>query len=86
MNENIIAFLASICVIFIIGRLFLVPLKKILKILLNSIIGGIILYIVNLIGGTFNFYIGINMFTCIMVGILGVPGIICLIIIKILLG
>ena len=86
MNENIIAFLASICVIFIVGRLFLVPLKKILKILLNSVIGGILLYILNLIGGTFNFYIGINIFTCIMTGLLGVPGIICLIIVKILLG
>ena len=86
MNGNIIAFLASICVIFIIGRLFLFPLKKILKLLLNSVIGGILLYVLNLIGGTFNFYIGINIVTCIIVGILGIPGIICLTIVKILIG
>ncbi len=86
MNQNIIAFLASICVIFILGRLFLFPIKKILKLVLNSILGGIILYIINIIGGMFNFYIGINIFTCIMVGILGIPGIICLIIVKVLIG
>ena len=86
MNQNIIAFLASICLIFILGRLFLFPIKKILKVVLNSILGGIGLYVINIIGGMFGFQIGINIFTATIVGILGIPGIICLVIIKLLIG
>ncbi len=86
MSENIIAFLACIFLILIFGRLFLVPLKHIFKIILNSILGAIILYIINLIGSLFNFYIGINIFTCLTVGLLGIPGVICMVLIRLIIG
>ena len=54
--------------------------------MLNSILGGAIIYMINLIGGTFGFHIGLNYITAIVVGILGVPGAILLILIKLLLG
>ena len=66
-NNNIITFLACICFLFIFGRIFIVPLKKVLKIVLNSILGGIFIYIVNLIGASFNFHIGLNFFTTILI-------------------
>ena len=85
MNQNIIIFLACICFIFLIGRIFIVPIKKILKLVFNSILGGLLIFIINLIGSLFNFHIGLNIFTSILVGILGIPGAICLIIVKIFL-
>ena len=66
-NNNIITFLACICFLFIFGRIFIVPLKKVLKIVLNSILGGVFIYIVNLIGASFNFHIGLNFFTTILI-------------------
>ena len=45
-------------------------------------LGGIIIYIINLIGVAFNFHIGLNIITAIFVGILGIPGAIILIILK----
>lgn len=86
MNTNIITYLACICFIFLFGKIFIVPLKKILKIVLNSILGGIVIYIINLIGGFWGFHIGLNFFTSILIGLLGLPGAVCLIIIKLLIN
>ena len=83
---SIIAFIACIFFIFIVGKIFILPLKTILKFILNSVVGGIIIFIVNLIGGFWNFHIGLNILTSIIVGILGVPGTILVIMIKLLIG
>ena len=86
MDSNIITFLACICFIFIFGRIFIVPIRKILKIILNSILGGVVIYLINFIGANFVFHIGLNIFTSLMIGLLGLPGSVCLIIIKLLIG
>ena len=83
MNANsIIIYLACLIVVFIVGKIFYMPLKKIIRLLLNSILGGFLIYIVNVIGSSFNFHIGLNVGTSIFVGILGVPGVLFLIILK----
>lgn len=84
--NSIIAFIACIFFIFIVGKIFILPLKTILKFILNSVVGGIMIFIINLIGGFWNFHIGLNIFTSIIVGILGVPGTILVIMIKLLIG
>ena len=86
MDINIITYLACICFIFIFGRIFIVPIKKILKLILNSILGGVVIFIINLIGANFGFHLGLNFFTSILIGLLGLPGVVCLIIIKLLIG
>ena len=85
MDSNIITFLACICFIFIFGRIFIVPIRKILKIILNSILGGVVIYLINFIGANFGFHIGLNIFTSILVGVLGLPGAVCLVIVKLLI-
>jgi len=67
MDGNLITYLACICFIFIFGRIFIVPLKKILKLVFNSILGGITIFLINLIGSNFGFHIGLNIFTSIIV-------------------
>ena len=69
MGINIITYLACICLVFIFGRIFILPLKKILKLILNSILGGICIFVINLIGNGFGFHIGLNFFTSILVRI-----------------
>lgn len=86
MDNNLITYLACICFIFLFGKLFIVPLKKILKLILNSILGGISIYIINLVGANLGFHIGLNFFTSVIIGLLGLPGAICLIIVKLLIG
>lgn len=83
MDTNvIITFLACVFALFLLGRVLVVPLKTILKIILNSILGGFLIYIVNLIGAGYSFHIGLNFFTAIFVGVLGIPGALLLAILK----
>lgn len=84
-TNTIITFLVCIISIIILGRIFILPLKKILKLLLNSILGGLLIVIINWIGGTFGIHIGLNVFTAIFIGILGIPGAILLIIFTMIL-
>lgn len=86
MDYNILTYLACICFLFLFGRIFIVPIKKVLKLVVNSILGGAIIYIINLIGNSLNFHIGLNFFTSILIGILGIPGAVVLVILKLLIG
>ena len=84
MNQSIIVFLTCIGLIFIFGKILIVPIKKIVKLIVNSILGGVLLIFINYIGGIFfNFSIGVNIWTSVIVGILGIPGAILLVLIKI---
>jgi inhibitor of the pro-sigma K processing machinery len=71
--NSIIVYLACIIFLFLIGKFFIVPLKSIAKIIGNSILGGILIFVINSIGTFFEFHIGLNIGTAIITGILGVP-------------
>ena len=85
-DNTLIIYIACICFLFLFGRIFILPIKSVLKLVLNSILGGLIIYLINLIGGLFAFHIGLNYITAIFIGILGIPGAILLIILKIFIG
>ncbi len=69
MNINILVIISCICILFIIGKIFIVPIKWILKLICNSILGGILIWVINFIGATWGFHIGLNIYTSILVRI-----------------
>ena len=71
--DTIITYLACIIFIFIFGRIFVIPLKKILKLIFNSCLGAGLIYVINIVGATWVFHVGLNLVTAIIVGVLGVP-------------
>ena len=84
--NNILVYTAAIIFILIMGKVFIVPIKIILKLILNSLLGGLLIFFINAIGTYFQFHIGLNIITSIFVGILGIPGAIVIIFIKLILG
>ena len=66
-TNTIIIFLACILGIALLGKFFIIPMKLILRLIINSILGGILIFIINLIGASFSFHIGLNIFTSIFV-------------------
>ena len=66
-TNTIIIFLSCIVAIIIFGKILILPFKQIIKLLLNSILGGGIILLINWIGESFNFHIGLNVFTSIFV-------------------
>jgi inhibitor of the pro-sigma K processing machinery len=75
--------------IFIVGILFIAilasPLRKLLKVLLNCALGALALLIFNFIGNYFSFTIGLNPGSILTVGLLGIPGFILLVFLKVYL-
>ena len=85
-TNGVITFLACVIMLFLFGKIFILPMKSVVKLILNSIIGAVIIYIINKIGAIWGFYIGLNWITAIFVGILGIPGAVLLIVLKLFLG
>ena len=62
METNLLTYLACICFLIIFGKIFIVPITKIVKLVINSIIGGVLIFLINLIGGLWGFHIGLNIY------------------------
>ncbi|TCQ02256.1 pro-sigmaK processing inhibitor BofA family protein [Serpentinicella alkaliphila] len=76
----ILAYAVGLILLYLIGWILVIPIKIIIRLIWNGIIGGIILFVFNIIGGFFNISIVINPLTALIAGFLGVPGVILLII------
>lgn len=83
--STLLAFALGLVLLYIVGILLVVPIKFIVKLIINGLIGGIGLLLFNLIGGVFSLYIPINPFSALVVGLLGIPGLILLIVGQIIL-
>ena len=68
----------ALILIFLLGKALLVPLKVILRLLLNSVLGAVLIIVINFIGMNIGVMIPINVVNSLTVGILGVPGVIML--------
>ena len=75
-----LGYAAGLFIVYFFGRMMLVPLKKILKFMAGSVIGGLCLIILNLMGGVLGISVPINIITAVVVGILGIPGLAVLVI------
>ena len=83
--EVIFAYIFGIIMLFLVAKLLLIPIKIVWKLAVNAVIGGITLLLINFIGGFFGLYIQINIITALIVGILGVPGVIMILILQYIL-
>lgn len=73
-----IAYAAGLFLIYLMGRFLLVPLKWAGKLVLSSLIGGALILLVNLIGGSWGIFMPFNILTAAITGVLGLPGAVCL--------
>ena len=79
-----LTYAGAIILLFIFGKLFLWPLKIILKLAVNSLIGGAAILLITIIGAEIGIIIPLNMLNALIVGVLGLPGAILLIVLTIL--
>lgn len=82
----IIAYAFGIILIYLIGRMFFMPIKLVFKLIYNGLMGGVMLWVVNFVGAYVGFNIGINPITALIAGFLGLPGVILLILFKIFIN
>lgn len=81
----ILAYSAGIMLIFMISWIFVKPLRFLSKLILNSLLGALFLIIFNYFGQYTGVYIGVNIISALLLGILGIPGFIAILIAKLLI-
>lgn len=83
MDINIIiAFALGLLLIYLVGRVMLFPLRIVFKLIVNAVIGGLVLWVINYFGSYFGIHIPLNPITALTVGFLGIPGVVLLFVIQ----
>ncbi len=83
MNTSVmIAVFSCIILLTILVLLFFKQVKSLFLLVLNTVFGWVGLYIFNLLFSAAGFFIGINIASASIVGILGLPGLLLLVVLK----
>lgn len=78
--EYFISFMVGVLILMLITFLFKVSGKIIMKLLMNALVGGIMIFLINFFAGPIGISIDLTLFSAIIVGMFGVFGIILLLI------
>ncbi|MCI7617883.1 MAG: pro-sigmaK processing inhibitor BofA family protein [Firmicutes bacterium] len=79
-----LTYVGAIVLIFLVGKIFLWPLKHVLKLAASSVIGGLAILIINALGAGFGLMIPLNLISAAIVGVLGIPGVMLLLILTLI--
>lgn len=82
--ENILALIVPVLIAIFVIKLLLSQVKLIWKLAVNSISGFICLWLLNLASGLTGIVFEINFITALVVGFLGIPGIVLLLVFQFL--
>ncbi len=78
----LLAYTVGMFGLFIVVCMFIVPLKYAVRLLFNSILGGIAIIVINMIGKAAGIHISLNLLTAAAAGILGIPGVLMLLFLQ----
>jgi inhibitor of the pro-sigma K processing machinery len=82
LTEKIALGLLCAFVLLGVAQLFSAPLRLALRVLLNTLLGFAALLLLNLAGKLTGFTLGLNLFNALTVGVLGVPGLVLLVLLR----
>ncbi len=78
----ILAFVFGLMVLYLLARILVYPMRLLTKVVGNSLVGAVLLMVFNLLGALVGLSVGVNVVSALVVGILGLPGLITLLIIQ----
>lgn len=83
MEPNILlAFGLGMLLLYLAGKVLIVPFKYISRLLINAVIGGFLLWVLNIFGSFIGLHIAINPITALTAGFLGIPGVVLLVVLQ----
>ena len=78
LGQKVLAGLLAAFLLLALIRLFRTPLRVALKLLVNTLLGFLALWTVNLTAGFTGVVLGLNLLNALVIGILGLPGFVLL--------
>ena len=82
LNQKIIAGILAGFFLIALLRVFSTPLRLVLKLLANTLLGFAALWAVHLTAGLTGITLGVNLWNALVVAILGVPGFVLLLLVQ----
>jgi len=79
------AAVAGVVIFMVVSRSLTKPIRWIWYSLVYTAVGAVVLFLLNLAGEWINFRIPVNPVTSLITGLLGLPGLVCLIVVKVFL-
>lgn len=86
LSQKIVAGLLAAFFLLALLRIFRSPLRLALKVLGNTLLGFLALWGVNLAGAVTGVTLGLNVWNALVIGILGLPGLVLLLLTRWVLG
>ena len=86
VTPTIFIYITGIIIACVLIIIFARPIRAVVKIAVNSALGGLCIIIFNFISQLFGFFIGVNALTAVTVGILGIPGFVMLLMLQLVLN
>ncbi len=87
--RSIITYLIAAAILFLVGyilfKIFKLPVAKVSGVIVNTVLGGCVIYLANYVFSYFGFSIGLNPFTAIFTGLMGLPGLVSLVVMRLLI-
>lgn len=74
----LLAYAFGMLILYFLGYFLLIPAKILGKLLINSVLGGVTIFLINWVGQGWDFHIPLNLLSAMIVGFLGLPGILLL--------
>ena len=81
-SSSIFAYAIGLVLIFVLCRIFIKPIKWMLRLFVNAAIGGLFLAAVNFAGGFAGITVVISPLSALLAGLLGVPGVLLVILLQ----
>lgn len=81
----ILTLVLAAAALFCFIKLISAPVRLIFKFIINMVSGFVILLITEFVLGFFDISLGFSIFNCLVAGVCGIPGVIVLVLIKLLL-
>ena len=86
MDFSVIIIIAAIVLaVIIVLRLLAKPIRFIFKMLINTVLGFILLWLINFFGSGIGISLDLSLLNALVVGVLGIPGVLLLLAIRYLL-
>ena len=82
LNQKILAGLLAGFLLVALIRVFSVPLKVTLKLLVNTLLGFGVLWLINRTTALTGVSLGLNLWNALTIGILGLPGVVLLLLVQ----
>ena len=76
---------AGIFLFWLLIKLFLKPIRWVFKLLINTAVGFVVLWVLNFFGDFFGVTLGLNWINALVVGVFGFPGVVLLLLLKYLI-